>query len=68
MTQLSPAELQRSWIARLQTLADEMELEGFEVEAEHLDFITNSIKAIAELFECGVDRVFNDARFIGNGL
>ncbi len=34
-----------SWISRLQIIADEMEIERQEVNAEHVDFIVSDLKA-----------------------
>lgn len=61
MSVLCREDLKRKWIADLQIIADEMEGEGYEVEAEHLDFIMLNVQN----GDRSADRVFSDYDFIG---
>jgi len=55
---MSIADKMRKWSSRLNVIADEMEEEGFELNAEHLDFIIADLQYEAEAFKDGARVTF----------
>ncbi|GEM_PF-5600634 len=65
---MNKSERLRSWTRRLQAIADEMELEGYETNAEHLDFIISDCEFEELAFNGGARVTFKDTAFIGKDI
>lgn len=65
---MNKAEKLRSWTRRLQVIADEMEIEGYEENALHLDFVAADCEFEEQAFHGGASVIFKDTFFIGKTL
>ena len=57
---MNKAEQLRTWRRRLEVVADEMETEGYEVMAEHLDIIIGDCQFEEQAFAAGAEVIFKN--------
>lgn len=60
---ITKREKMQRWKEALSAIADDMEEEGYEANAEHLDFIMSDINFECAAFDGGAEVIFKDNNF-----